>query len=155
MNAFEEFGNLISSINIEPSYVILVFIIMLVFIIEIILIKKGMLNFKVNEKRMQKAIKLNHIVKAKRISYYDDATSGTEVDSWYHAKYEYQIDGKKGIYKYLSRKHPSSEITLYYINNSKKLFHYEEKTSILFLLIYIIPFIIAIIIMNLLGIEIK
>jgi len=155
MNAFEEFGNLISSINIEPSYIILVFIIMLVFIIEIILMKNGILNFKTNEKRMKKAIELNHIVKAKRISYYDDSTNGNEVDSWYHAKYEYEIDGKKRIYKYLSRKHPSIEITLYYINNPRRLFHYEEKTSILFLLIYIIPFIIAFIIMNLLGIKIK
>lgn len=155
MNTFEEFKNLISNIDIEPSYVILVFIIILVFIFEIILIKKGILNFKVNEKRIKKAIKLNHIVKAKRISYYDDDTSGTEVDSWYHAKYEYEMHGKKRIYKYLSRKHPSYEITLYYITNPRRVFHYEEKTSILFLLVYIIPFIVAIIIMNLLGIKIK
>lgn len=155
MDAFEDFRNLISSINIEFSYVICILIIISVFIIEIILIKKGILNFKNNKKRMEKAIKLNHIVKAHRTSYFDDDTSGHDVHSWYHAKYNYIVNGKTKTYKYLSKNFPSYEITLYYVDNPNRLFHYEDKTSALAILIYIIPFIVAAILMEFFGISIK
>ena len=155
MDAFEKFKNLISNINIEPSHVICILIVALVFVIEIILIKKGILNFNPNKRKMQKAIQLNHIIKARRVSFYDDDTTGYDVHSWYHAKYEYILNGKNKIYKYLSKKHPPLEITWYYTNNPKKIFHYEDKTSPLFILIYIIPFVITAIIMNLLGITIN
>ena len=155
MDAFEKFKDLISNIHIELSYVICILIVVIVFTIEIILIKKGILTFDPNKKKMQKAIRLNHIIKAYRVSSYDDDTIGYDVHSWYHAKYKYIVNGESRIYKYLSKKNPPLEITLYYVNNSNKLFHYEEKTSLLFILIYIIPFIIAVIIMQLFGITIK
>ncbi len=79
MDAFEKFKNLISNINIEPSHVICILIVAIVFVIEIILIKKGILNFNPNKRKMQKAIQLNHIIKASRVSFYDDDTTGYDV----------------------------------------------------------------------------
>lgn len=151
MDSFKQFQELISNINIDPIIMIGVIVIIATFILEFILISKGYLNFSNNKKRMEKALKLNHQIKAQRISYYDDDTTGTQVDSWYHAKYEYTINNKKKQYRYLSRKHPPLVLTLYYISNPNKVFHYEEKkSSILDLLIYIIPFALGILVINLL-----
>lgn len=152
MDSFKQFQELMSSIKIDPAILIGVLVIISTFVLEIILISKGYFNFNNNKKRMEKAIKLNHQIKAKRITHYDDDYTGTQVDSWYHAKYEYTINGKTKTYRYLSRKHPPTILTLYYLKNINKVFHYEEKkSSILDLLIYIIPFVLGIIVMKLLG----
>lgn len=151
MESFKQFQELISSINIDPIIVIGVIVIIATFIIELVLVRKGYLNFGNNKKKLDKALKLNHQIKAKRISYYDDDVTGTQVDSWYHAKYEYTLNDKKKIYRYLSRKQPPLILNLYYINNPRKVFHYEDKkSSILDLLIYIIPFALGILVINLL-----
>lgn len=154
MDEFKEFQDLISNINIESKYIILVFIVIFVFIIEFILLKKGVIDFTVNKRKMRKAINLNHTIKAYRISYFDDGIPRyTRTNSWYHAKYEYKINGEKRIYRYLSKQFPSSEITLYYINNPRRLFNYDGRISRFAVLIYIIPFAVAIVLMNLLGIK--
>lgn len=151
MDSFKQFQELISNINIEPAILIGVIVIIFTFILEIILISKGYLNFN-NNKRVEKAIKLGHQIKAKRISHYDDDLTGTKVDSWYHAKYEYTINEKTKKYRYLSRKHPPLILTLYYLKNPNKVFHNEDKkSSILDLLIYIIPFALGVLVMKLLG----
>ncbi|MBQ2946331.1 MAG: hypothetical protein IJY25_03780 [Bacilli bacterium] len=151
MDSFKQFQELISNINIDPVIAIGVIVIIATFIIEFVLVSKGYLNFGNSKKKLDKAVKLNHQIKAKRISYYDDDVTGTQVDSWYHAKYEYTLNNKKKIYRYLSRKQPPLILNLYYVNNPRKVFHYEDKkSSILDLLIYIIPFALGILIINLL-----
>lgn len=103
MDSFKQFEELISSINIDPIIMIGVIIIIVTFVIECILLSKGYLNLSSNKKRMEKAIKLNHQIKARRISYYDDYKDVSEMNnSWYHAKYEYNINNKKRKYSYLS-----------------------------------------------------
>lgn len=153
MDSFEQFKNLISSINIDPVIAVGVLVIITTFVIECILLSKG--YFKINDKkRMEKAIARNHTIKATRVSYWDDYVpgEGAQVNSWYHAKYEYTINNKKKTYRYLSKKMPPMILTLYYISNPNKVFHYEEKkSSILYLLMYIIPFALGIIVMKLLG----
>lgn len=151
MDSFKQFEELIKSINIDPIIMIGVIIIIVTFVIECILLSKGYLNLSSNKKRMEKAVKLNHQIKAQRISYYDDYKDVSEMNnSWYHAKYEYTINNKKRKYRYLSKKHPPLILTLYYINNPKRVFHYEEKTSIFAILFYIIPFALGILVINLL-----
>ena len=66
---------------------------------------KSYINIKSSKKKIEQATKLNHIIKAKRISYYDDyQTADDMTNSYYHAKYEYTINNKKKKYRYLSKK---------------------------------------------------
>lgn len=152
MESFDRFKNIMSSINFELPVVFGVITIIMTFIIEIVLLKKGYFKFDTKKNKMEKAIKLNHVVQAYRISKYDDDLTGFDVNSWYHAKYKYKINDKEYTYKYLSKKNPPMTLDLYYINNYNKVFHYEEKKSSVFSIIfYIIPVVLGIIVMNLLG----
>lgn len=71
MDSFKQFEELIKSINIDPIIMIGVIVIIVTFVIECILLSKGYLNLSSNKKRMEKAVKLNHQIKAQRISYYE------------------------------------------------------------------------------------
>lgn len=113
---------------------------------------KGILTFEKNKRKMEKAIKLNHVIKAKRVSCYDDDPYRRNVNSYFHAKYEYAIDGKKFRYWYLGKIVPPYILTLYYINNPKRAFHCEKGNSPLIILIFIIPIVAMICVMKLLGI---
>lgn len=151
MDSFKQFQELISNINFDPAIAIGVIVIIVTFVIECILLNKGLINTKSSKKKLERATKLNHIIKAKRISYWDDYKTADEMtNSYYHAKYEYTINNKKRKYRYLSRKHPPLILNLYYINNPSRVFHYEEKTSVFSILFYIIPFALGIIVINLL-----
>lgn len=152
MDSFEQFEQLMSSINFDPTIVIGVIVIIATFIIECVLLNKGYINTKSSKKKIEQATKQNHIIKAKRISYYDDyQTADDMINSYYHAKYEYTINNKKKKYRYLSKKHPPLILNLYYLHNPNRVFHYEEKTSVFAILFYIVPFALGIIVMKLLG----
>lgn len=154
MDSFERFKQLMSSINFDPAVVVGVVAFILTFIIEGILIHKGYFKSNGRKKRMEKAIKLNHVIHARRISKWDDYISGqkTPYDTWCYAKYEYELNGKKKQYRYMSRLLPPFQLDLYYLNNPNKVFHYEEKkSSILDVFIFIIPFAVAGLVMYLLG----
>ena len=152
MDSFKQFQELISNINIDPIIMIGVIVIIATFIIECVLLNKGYINTKSSKKKIEQATKLNHIIKAKRISYFDDyQTADDMTNSYYHAKYEYTINNKKKKYRYLSKKHPPLILNLYYLHNPNRVFHHEEKTSIFSILFYIIPFALGIIVMKLLG----
>ena len=152
MDNFEQFRQLISGINFDATIVIGVIVIIATFIIECVLLNKSYINIKSSKKKIEQATKLNHIIKAKRISYYDDyQTADDMTNSYYHAKYEYTINSKKKKYRYLSKKHPPLILNLYYLHNPNRVFHYEEKTSVFAILFYIIPFALGIIVMKLLG----
>ena len=154
MDSFEQFKNLISQIDIDPKIAIMVVSVILTYVFEIILLKKGIINDRKNNgKKVEKAKRLNHIVKAKRVDkwcQWDE--SKTEPYSFWHAKYVYTINSKEYIYKYFRRIHPPYELTLYYINNPKRTFCYEEKQSSIFnLIFYVLPIIVGYIVINLLG----
>ena len=153
MDSFEQFKNLISQINIEPKIAIMVISVILTFVFEIILLKKGIINSgKNNSKKVEKAKKLNHIVKAKRVNIWDDGYPNNSVNYYWHAKYVYNINSKEYVYRYLGKSHPPYELTLYYINNPKRTFCYEEKQSSIFnLIFYVLPIIVGYIVINLLG----
>lgn len=152
-NNFIEFSQRYYDFISNIDYRILIGVIVLIstYAIELFLMNKGILSFKNNKRKMEKAVKLNHIIKAKRVSYYDDDPYKRHKDSYFHAKYEYEFNGKKMKYWYLGKIVPPYVITLYYINNPKKAFHYEEKDSPLIILTLIIPIIIAYCVMKILG----
>ena len=154
MDSFERFKNLISQIDIDPKIAIMVISVILIFVFEIILLKKGIINDRKNNgKKVEKAKKLNHIVKAKRVEIWDDWHQTRSIpDSHWHAKYIYTVNSKEYVYRYLGKSHPPYELTLYYINNPKRIFSYEEKQSPIFnLIFYILPILVGYIVINLLG----
>ncbi|MED9978758.1 MAG: hypothetical protein UFP41_00935 [Bacilli bacterium] len=152
MDNFKQFQELFSSINFDPVITVGIIVIIAIFIIECVLLNNGYINTRSSKKRVEKAQKLNHIIKAKRISYWDDyKTSDDRLNSYYHAKYEYTINNKNKKYRYLSKKHPPLILNLYYLHNPNRVFHYEEKTSVFAILFYIIPIALGIIVMKLLG----
>ena len=47
-------------------------------------------------RRVEKAVRLGHVVEARRTTYWDDATTPAErPTSWYHALYTYDISGRQ------------------------------------------------------------
>ena len=154
METFEEFKNLFSGVNIEPAHILVVGIVVAVFVLEMILVHKGILRFDAGVKRRDQAIAAGHVVKAKRIRYHDDKEHGYETNFHYYAKYEYVIEGNKHTYRYFSTQFPPFELTLYYLSNPRRPFHYEEKTSIFFILLYVIPFAVGVLVVKVFGINI-
>lgn len=133
MNSLEQFKNLISQINIEPQIAIMVICIVLTFVIEIVLIKNNIINIrKNNSEKVEKAKILNHILKAKRIDIWDDGTPGDTDNSFWHAKYVYNFNSKEYVYRYLGKNYPPMELTLYYINNPRKVFFLSRKELVIF-----------------------
>lgn len=91
-------------------------------------------------RRVEKAVRLGHVVEARRTTYWDDATTPAErPTSWYHALYTYDISGRQYRYTYPERAYPPPVIRLYYIDNPRRVFREERKRSaaakVLFLLI--------------------
>lgn len=153
MEAFQEFIALFSGLNIKFSHVLVVGIAVGVFIFELVLVKKGILRFETGTKRRDQAIAAGHVVKAKRIRYYDDKETGHETNSHYYAKYEYTVEGTPRIYRYYSRQFPPVMLTLYYVRNPRRVFHYEKETSLSLLLLYIIPVAIVVLVVKIFGLT--
>jgi hypothetical protein len=163
MESFEDFKELLvgfAGLFSEPSHVIYLVLVAIGYIIEIILLKKGVLCFDAKQKRRDQAFRLNQFVQAKRISYnleeeIIEVNDERKSDFYYEAEYEYVMNGERRIYKYCSRVFPEAEITLYYLDDPRDVFHYQSRTPVWFVLIYFIPVIAAVLIMSLLGIELK
>ena len=79
MDSFKQFQELISSINFDSAITIGIIVIVITFVIECILLSKGYINTKSSKKKLERARKLNHIIKAKRISYWDDYQTADEM----------------------------------------------------------------------------
>ena len=65
------------------------------------------------------AIEQGHSVKAHLVEYYDDGNYDRRRETYY-ADYEYYVEGKRYKRTYNFYRKPSTEITLYWINNPKK-----------------------------------
>ena len=86
-------------------------------------------NLRLKNWRVEKAIRLGHIVKAKRLKTWDDDNTGCDVNSWFHGTYGYEVDGKSYKYRYMGKVSPPYELTLYYIRNPRKTFRNETKSK--------------------------
>ena len=86
-------------------------------------------NLKLRNRRVEKAVQLGHIVKAKRLKAWDDDVTGYSADAWYHGTYSYEVDGKTYSYRYMSKVSPPLELTLYYIRNPRKAFRNENQAK--------------------------
>lgn len=88
-----------------------------------------MRRYKKKNRRSERAKQNGHIVNGKRISMWDDGDPGDKVNSYYHAKYKYEVNGKEFFIKkkYYSDSGPNvqtlSKVPVYYKpSNPKKAY---------------------------------
>ena len=65
-------------------------------------------GYRKSNRRKERAVARGHVVKAKLKATWDDDTSGYSVDSWFHATYDYEVDGVSYRYRYLGKVRPPS-----------------------------------------------
>ena len=123
----------------------------IVFIVEIILLKKKII-FNGFEKKIEEARKDGRVLNATRIScrYENREPESKTINRIYIAYYQYELNGKIGKYQVVSTSlEPPRNIYLYYKKNSNKVFStYGKKSNPLIILIYIIPILVAYFIMK-------
>lgn len=126
----------------------------IVFIVEIILLKKKII-FNGLEKKIEEARKDGRVLNATRIScrYENREPESKTINRIYIAYYQYELNGKIGKYQVVSTSlEPPHNIYLYYNKNSNKVFStYGKKSNPLIILIYIIPILVAYFIMKVMG----
>ncbi len=119
-----------------------------VFIIEIKCVRK----YKKKDTRKEDAVRKGHVIQAKRINMWDDGTTKYDVNSYYHAKYQYEISGQKYIYRYMGKNFPVTNISLYYKNNPRHVWSdLEKKENPLVILLGLIPLATMITVVYILG----
>ena len=133
----------------DPAVWIGVFTAIVVFAIEIVLYKKGII-FSRGEKKIEKAKESGHMLSATQVKCrYHEKSSGARN---YVATYEYELNGLHTKTVVTSNSMPPLKITLYY-DNGKVFSEADVCSSPLQLLMYIIPLIAAITVMMALGFK--
>ena len=126
-----------------------------VFTIEIILAKRGVIIFN-NNKRIDRARKVNHIIPAKMVrrSY---KTRGDDNHRMYYCTYEYEVNDKRRVYNITNNTaYPPESITLYYDSNPKRVFsEYDNHPLdvVQKILFYIVPILAMVLVMYILGFK--
>lgn len=144
LNLIEEFKTSVFNFNVTCGMIAGI----IVLIFEIIFIRK----YKKTDRRTETALRNGCVIRARRISMWDDATTETSNNSYYHAKYQYDYAGKKYTYKYMGKKFPTNEISLYYKNNPRHVWsELEGKNNPFVILFYLIPVAVTIVVINALG----
>lgn len=91
------------------------------------------------------------MVTAKRVKAWDDDLTGSDVTSWIHAVYEYEVDGVRYTYRYMQRAAAPYTLKLYYTKNPARAFmEKRQRSTIVALLFYLLPFVVAGVVVNLL-----
>lgn len=146
----KETASQLASIDIEVWLGLLAAI--LTFITEIILCSKGIITFK-GERRLKKAKELGHVVQGRRVSWQlmneDDGKQSTK----YVGRYEYSVNGHiyRGMVISLLTI-PNEEVDFYYLSDPKKAFTEADAAKKPgMILLYIIPFVVAYLVMKLMG----
>lgn len=125
-----------------------------VFIIEAILCKRGVI-FAGGEKKLEKARKAGNVIEATMINcrYKDRAPDDKTANRMYIASYEYTFNGKKRRKSIVSTSiKPPSTIYLYYTSSHRKVFsEYDIGSNPLQILLYIVPVLAAFLVMRALG----
>lgn len=133
----------------DPAVWIGVFTAIVVFAIEIVLYKKGII-FSSGEKKIAKAKESGHMLSATQVKcrYYEKSSGARN----YVATYEYELNGLHTKKVVTSNSMPPLKITLYH-DNGRVFSEADVSSSPSKLLMYIIPIIAAIAVMKALGFE--
>lgn len=125
-----------------------------VFVIEIILCKKGVI-FASGEKKIEKAKKEGKTLTATLTNcrYNDRAPQHKLANRMYIALYEYYVGSKRMTKQVISTSvKPPHSITLYYTSSPSKAFsQYDVGKNPLKFIIYVIPIVVAYFVMQALG----
>lgn len=136
-------------LSYDPAVWIGVFTAIVIFAIEIVLYKKGII-FSGGEKKIAKAKAKGNVLSAMQVKcrYYDKSSGARN----YVATYEYEFNGLHTKKVVTSNSIPPLKITLYY-DNGKVFSESDIGSSPLKILMYIIPIIAAITVMMALGFK--
>lgn len=136
-------------LSYDPAVWIGVFTAIVIFAIEIVLYKKGII-FSGGEKKIAKAKAKGNVLSATQVKcrYYDKSSGARN----YVATYEYEFNGLHTKKVVTSNSIPPLKITLYY-DNGKVFSESDIGSSPLKILMYIIPIIAAITVMMALGFK--
>lgn len=144
IDLMEEFKSSVFNFNVMCG--IIAGIVVLIF--EIIFIRK----YVKKDRRKENALKKGCVIKAHRISMWDDGTTETSNNFYYHAKYRYDYADRTYTYKYMGKKAPPYEILLYYKKNPRRVWSdLETKHDPFVILFYLIPLAVTITVINVLG----
>ena len=124
------------------------------FIIEVVLCTKGIL-FAGGEQKLKRARKAGHVVLGtlKKYRYNDREPEGKTAKRLYTGIYEYTVDGvTRTKHLVLSGMKPPHTLYFYYTSNPEHVFsEYDVGKNPLKILIYIIPVLVAFVVMTALG----
>lgn len=152
MEKYRIIGDKISQLDFKLW--IVVACVILLFIGEMVVLYKGCLTFETrNSKQCKKASELGHVVQARLV---DGTSSYRTIDDdsiLLTARYKYTVRNNSYKYHYVDRRIPPHTLTLYYINNPKNTFHAKNKTWEPGFLLYILPLVLGLILMQLLGVN--
>lgn len=119
------------------------------------------INHKPKNRKVEEAVRRGHVVKAYivgRVKKLNRPEENKKGRLSFSCNYEYTVNGKKMIYKYHAYTMPPSPLTLYYINNPKKVFpgddintYWRDMAGLRYAVIFVIPIFFAVSIMFLLG----
>lgn len=144
LNLIEEFKTSVFNFNVTCGVIAGV----AVLVFEIICYRKHVKK----DNRRETALKNGCVMRARRISMWDDGTTETSNNFYYHAKYQYDYASKKYTYKYMGKKFPPSEISLYYKKDPHRVWSdLESKDNPFVILLYLIPLAVTIAVINVLG----
>lgn len=130
------------------------------FISQIIMIV-AMIKYKPKNRMVEKAVRKGHVVKAYIVGKVDTLNrpeDGGKGRLTFSCNYEYTVNGKKMRYRYQGYTMPPSPLTLYYIDDPKKVFpgdnvntYWRDMAGLRYAVIFVIPIFFAVLIMFLLG----
>lgn len=138
----------------DPSIWLGLLAAVMIFIVEIILLKKGLI-LSSGIKEFERARRTGHSVIAEQVScrYRDRENRAGSRDRIYIARYQYEYNGTVKQKQIISTSAiPPDSITLYFLPSSNKpLCEYDRKADVFFPLIYIIPVLSAVLIVYFCG----
>lgn len=120
-----------------------------------------MIKYKPKNRIVEKAVRRGHVVKAYTVGRVDTLNrpeDGEKGRLTFLCNYEYTVNGKKMRYRYQGYTMPPSPLTLYYIDDPKKVFpgdnintYWRDMAGLRYAVIFVIPIFFAVLIMFLLG----
>ena len=120
-----------------------------------------MIRHKPRNRKVEEAVRRGHVVKAYiagRGYEKNRPEEGTKGRLSFSCDYEYIVDGKKMVYRYQGYTMPPSPLTLYYIDDPKKVFpgdgvnnYWRDMAGLRYAVIFIIPLILGVLVVRALG----
>ena len=108
-----------------------------------------MINHKPKNRKVDEAVRRGHVVKAYitgRVDRLNRPEEGSKGRLTYVCDYKYMVDGKRMVYQYQGYTMPPEPLTLYYIDDPKKVFpgeninnYWRDMAGLRRALIYIVP----------------